>query len=112
MTTWSPRIAPTVTLAIGTNAGGGTLSGTLPRWLRWAASATFDDPGDQQDRNQGYTLTASDGGLVNAVSGSFNITPASADHLQFGQQPTDRTAGTSITPARSPCRWLIRSATW
>src|SRR5207253_539330 len=47
----------------------------------------------------GYTLSASDGTLVGTTSGAFNITPAAADHLVFGQQPTDTAAGTAISPA-------------
>ena len=47
----------------------------------------------------GYTLTASDGSLGGGTSSSFNITPAAADHLAFGQQPINTTAGVAISPA-------------
>src|SRR5439155_16636896 len=47
----------------------------------------------------GYTLAASDGSLGGATSSTFNITPAAADHLVFGVQPTNTVAGVAIGPA-------------
>src|SRR5262249_32300482 len=47
----------------------------------------------------GYTLTASDGTLGGATSTSFNITQGAANHLAFGVQPTNTTAGAAISPA-------------
>ena len=47
----------------------------------------------------GYTLAAADGSLAGTTSGSFNITPAAADHLAFGVQPSTSVAGVSISPA-------------
>src|SRR5207245_1755995 len=44
-----------------------------------------------------YTIVASSTGLGGATSSSFNITSAAADHLAFGQQPTN--ASFTITPA-------------
>ena len=86
-----------VTVAIGTNPGGGTLSGTLTL----AASggvATFNNLSiDKAGVN--YTLTASDGNLSSAISGTFNITPAAAYQLAFSSQPGNTTAGASISPA-------------
>ena len=75
-----------VTVAIGTNAGGGTLSGTTTV----AASggvASFSTLSIDRVGN-GYTLTAADGGLTGATSGSFNITLSTATHLVFGVQPS------------------------
>src|SRR5204863_8847920 len=80
-----------VTVAIGTNPGSGTLSGTKTV----AASggiATFSTLSIDKT-GVGYTLAASDGSLSGATSGTFNITPAAADHLGFGVQPSDAVAG-------------------
>jgi hypothetical protein len=86
-----------VTVAIGTNAGGGTLSGTLTvpasGGVATFSNLSIDRPGN------GYTLTASDGSLTGATSGTFNITAPGADHLAFGVQPGDTVAGTAIAPA-------------
>ena len=61
-----------VTLAIGTNPAGGTLSGT-----RTVAAvngvATFNNLSIDK-AGVGYTLTATDGSLTSATSGTFNIT--------------------------------------
>jgi autotransporter-associated beta strand protein len=86
-----------VTVAIGTNPGGGTLSGTTTV----AASggiATFNTLSINKT-GTGYTLTAADGSLTGTTSGSFNITPAVADHLGFGVQPSTAVAGVAISPA-------------
>ncbi len=62
----------TVTLAIGTNPGGGTLSGTTSVALGNGV-ATFS--GLSIDRaGNGYTLTASTSGLKSAASSPFNVT--------------------------------------
>src|SRR5213078_3121620 len=48
----------------------------------------------------GYTLAAtSRPSLTGDTSGTFNITPAAADHLTFLQQPTNTVAGVAISPA-------------
>jgi uncharacterized repeat protein (TIGR03803 family) len=44
-----------------------------------------------------YTITASDGSLVSAVSDDFTVTPAAASQLLFVQQPQDTTAGQTIS---------------
>src|SRR5205807_17405 len=63
-----------VTIAIGTNPGAGTLSGTATvAAVAGAAKFTnlsIDNPGI------GYTLTATDGALIMATSSAFNITGA------------------------------------
>jgi hypothetical protein len=60
-----------VTVAIGTNAGGGTLTGTLASTASAGEAAftdlTIDKHGD------GYTLTASATGLTSATSAAFNV---------------------------------------
>ena len=86
-----------VTLAITTNPGGGTLSGST---TVAAASgvATFSNLSINK-AGTGYVLTATDGALTSAASNGFNITPGAAAQLAFGQQPTNATAGASISPA-------------
>ncbi len=39
------------------------------------------------------------GGLSGVNSGSFTVSPTAADHLAFGVQPSDTTAGAAISPA-------------
>src|SRR5438093_6216746 len=66
-----------ITAAIGTNPGGGTLSGTLTV----AASsgvATFGNLSINK-AGTGYTLTANRGSHRSATSSTFNITAAGAD---------------------------------
>src|SRR4029077_1045227 len=87
----------TVTLAIGTNAGGGTLSGTTAV-AAVGGVATF--PGLSVNKaGAGYTLTAGATGVTSATSAAFVITPGSATQLAFTVQPTNTAAGASITPA-------------
>ena len=86
-----------VTLAIGTNPGTGTLSGTTTRNAS-AGIATFNNLSINQ-AGTGYTLSASSIGLTNGTSSSFNITAGNAMKLAFVQQPTDTVAGTPIAPA-------------
>src|SRR3989442_5496776 len=47
------------------------------------------------------TQTKISGGTLTAIASSptVNVNPAAANKLAFGQQPTNATAGTSITPA-------------
>ncbi|HUP00815.1 MAG TPA: invasin domain 3-containing protein, partial [Gemmatimonadota bacterium] len=63
-----------VTLSIGTNPGGGTLSGTTTR-TAVNGVATFNDLSIDK-AGTGYTLVADGGGLAGATSSAFNITPA------------------------------------
>ncbi len=86
-----------VTVAIGTNPGGGTLSGTATV-AAVGGVATFSTLSINK-AGTGYTLTASDGALTGATSGAFNITPAAANHLAFGVQPASTVAGVAISPA-------------
>jgi hypothetical protein len=66
-----------VTLAIGTNPGAGTLSGTATQ-AAGAGIATF--PGMSINRSgTGYTLTAAATGVTGATSASFNITAAAVN---------------------------------
>jgi YVTN family beta-propeller protein len=87
----------TVTVAIGTNPGAGTLSGTATA-AAVGGIATF--PGLSIDRTgAGYTLTASATGVSQATSAPFDITPGPAAELRFTAEPTSVAAGAPITPA-------------
>ena len=86
-----------VTMAIDTNPGGGTLSGTLTK-NAVSGTATFNDLSIDKT-GTGYKLRATATGLTQAVSNAFNITPGTPSQLVFGQQPTTTDAGATITPA-------------
>ncbi len=92
-----PTFTGTVTVALGTNPGGGTLSGsaTVP-----AASGVATFTGLSIDKSGvGYTLTAAATGLATGTSATFNIVAGAATHLAFTVQPSNATAGAAITPA-------------
>src|SRR5207249_2195624 len=76
-----------VLLAIGTNAGGGTLSGTTSI-VASGGIATFSNLSVNKAA-AGYTLAAVDGIHTSATSNPFNILVAPANHLVFGVQPTN-----------------------
>jgi hypothetical protein len=86
-----------VTVAIGTNANSGTLSGTK---TTGAASgvATFSTL-SIDSAGTSYTLTATAAGLTDATSSTFDIVPGTATQLRFAQQPSNATAGAAIAPA-------------
>ena len=87
-----------VFLAIGTNAGSGTLGGTL-RTRATDGIATFSDL-TLNAQGSGYTLAATATGLTGATSSAFNITGVGpATKLGFLAQPTNVTAGASIAPS-------------
>src|SRR5262249_59690818 len=46
-----------------------------------------------------YTIGATSAGLGGATSNPFTVSAAAADHLAFGQQPSNTTAGAAINPA-------------
>jgi hypothetical protein len=88
----------TITLAIGTNAGGGTLSGTTTV-AAVDGVATFSDLSIDQV-GTGYRLAASSTGLTGATSGLFDITaPPAPTALAFTVQPGNVGAGAAISPA-------------
>jgi hypothetical protein len=82
-----------VTLAIGNNPGGATLSGatTMPAV---AGVANFSVSLDRM--GSGYTFTASASGLTGATSAAFDIAPGAASQLAFTAQPGTATAGSSL----------------
>jgi hypothetical protein len=85
-----------VTLDIGNNPVGGTLSGTVSMTVVDGV-ATFTDLSIDK-AGSGYTLVATSSGSTGAASSGFTITPAAADHLVFLRQPTDTGAGQPISP--------------
>jgi hypothetical protein len=95
-TVTSPR--EDITVAIGNNAGGGTLGGTLTvRTGMGTGISTFSNLNINK-AGSGYTLTASATGLTMATSAGFDITHAAADHLVFTVQPSTTQFNQPITP--------------
>src|SRR5207237_239277 len=86
-----------ITVAIGANPGGGTLSGTTTA-AAVAGVATFSNLSIDKS-SPGYTLTAASGALTGASSVAFNVTPAAATKVAFAVQPASATAGAAIAPA-------------
>jgi YVTN family beta-propeller protein len=85
-----PTASDVVTLAIGTNNGGGTLFGTATQ-MAIDGIATF--PGLSIDKaGTGYTLFATSPGLKSALSHPFDITGTSPTGLGFLLQPPSATA--------------------
>jgi hypothetical protein len=86
-----------VTVAIGTNPGGGTLSGTATAAAA-SGMATFATLSINKS-GTGYTLTAASGSLTGATSAAFNIVAGAATQLAFTVQPANTAAGVAITPS-------------
>src|SRR4029077_8214010 len=85
-----------VAIALGTNPGGSTLSGTTPV-AAVGGVATFTDLSLNKAAT-GYALTANATGFSAVTSSAFDITPGTATQLLFSQQPTSTVAGQPITP--------------
>lgn len=86
-----------ITLGLGNNPGGGTLSGTT---VVSAAGGVASFSGMSLARTgSGYTLTASATGLTPATSASFNVTPGAASRLAFTVQPSRASVGLPLSPA-------------
>lgn len=83
-------------LAIGTNPGGGTLSGTNPQ-MAVGGVASFANLSIDRS-GVGYTLVASGGGLPAATSGTFTIRPGTAAALAFDVAPGPIAAGSPFAP--------------
>ena len=86
-----------VTIAIGSNPGGGTLTGT-PSVTTSGGLASFgnlriDRPGNP------YTLVASAPSLASGTSAGFAVSPGAAVRMAFTTQPGDAAAGARLTPA-------------
>src|SRR5205807_2719 len=86
-----------VTVAIGTNAGGGTLSGTTTV-AAVGGIATFSTLSIDKT-GTGYTLTAADASLGAGTSSPFNIPPFPARRSSDLVLPSNTVAGVSINPA-------------
>src|SRR5207245_1302242 len=92
-----PTFTGNVTVALGANPSGGTLSGTA---TVAAVSGVATFPGLSIDKSGvGYTLTAAASGLAPGTSVTFNVTAGAATQLVFTVQPSNATAGLAITPA-------------
>ncbi len=91
------NFAGTVTVAIGTNPGGGSLSGTLSVSAT-AGVAEFTTLSINRSGN-GYTLTANASGVALIASSAFNVNAGPASVLVFSAQPQTTTAGAMLTPA-------------
>jgi adhesin/invasin len=96
-----PAFTGSVTLAIGTNPGGGVLAGTTTV-TAVAGVATFSDLSINRV-GTGYTLVASASGLTDATSASFDVSvgPASGVLTTIAADPTslpaDGATGSAIT---------------
>jgi len=86
----------TITVAIGTNAGGGTIAGTLT--LTPSGGVASSSNVWINKTGNGYTLTATASPLTGATSSSFNITPAAIDHFHVTGITDPVVAGTTTTP--------------
>jgi len=94
-----------ITVAIGTNPSGGTLSGTTSV-NAVSGVATFSTL-SINNAGTGYTLTASASGLTGATSTSFNITappPPPATNLAFTTQPQSTQAGQTMPAVKVTAR--------
>ena len=86
-----------VTITLGSNPGGATLSGTN---LEAAVNGVATFANLHLDKaGAGYTLVATAPALTGASSGSFNVTAAGATVLGFTIQPSTTVAGAAISPA-------------
>jgi hypothetical protein len=84
-----------VTIAIGTNPGGGTLSGTLTR-AAVAGVAAFNNLSIDRNAN-GYRLVASAPGLSNGTSSTFNVTTVTSVLVGAGDIADCGTSGDEAT---------------
>src|SRR5206468_3432220 len=86
-----------ITVAIGTNPGGGTLSGTATVSAVSGVAAFSNLSIDKA--GVGYTLAAASGGLDGTSAAAGTSTPAAASRLAVTVQPTNATADVAISPA-------------
>jgi hypothetical protein len=85
-----------VVMTISTNPGGGTLTGTTTV-AAVAGVANFSNLHIDKV-GTGYRLAATAGAVSN-ISNAFSILAGTATHLVFTVQPSNTTAGATITPA-------------
>src|SRR6266700_933495 len=88
-----------VTVALASNPGGSTLSGTTTVGAVDGIAIFYNLSLDKT--GVGYTLTASasGGGLAAPTSAAFDVAPGPATQLVFGTQPGTTVADHNITPA-------------
>ena len=86
-----------VTVAIKTNPGGGTLTGTTTV-SAFGGTAVFSSL-IVDKAGTGYTLSASANGLAQATSAAFDVIPGAPANLGFTTQPATSEAGASLSPA-------------
>ena len=86
-----------ITLSLGNNAGGGTLSGTTTV-NAVNGVATFSDLSIDK-AGAGYTLAATSAGPFSTTSTPFTVVAASPTQLAFVVQPTDTGAGSFSQPS-------------
>lgn len=88
----------TITVAIGSNPGGGTLSGTLSA-AAFAGIATFNNLSINNAGN-GYTLVATAAGLTGATSAAFNVNPVTpvTPGVPVLTSPSNGATGQSVSP--------------
>ena len=86
-----------ITLAISTNPGGGTLSGTSTI-SAVGGVATFSNLKINK-AGVGYRVRATATGLTAVTSSAFNITAGAANKLEFVAQPTTTQAGRGFSPS-------------
>src|SRR2546425_7728155 len=92
-----PGFTGNVTVAIGTNPAGGTVSGTTTV-AAVSGVATFSNLSIDKS-GTGYTLAAIATGLSDATSAAFTITSGPATHLVLTVQPSTAAANGTIAPA-------------
>src|SRR5207244_4078658 len=92
-----PSFTGSVTIALGSNSGGATLSGTTPVSAAGGVATFFDL--SLNKTGTGYTLTASASGFTTVTSTAFDIIPRTATQHAPTQQPSTIVADAAISPA-------------
>ncbi len=92
-----PTATEPVTITIGANPGGGTLSGTTTV-SAVGGMATFADLSIDK-AGSGYTLDATAPVIQGTASATFDITTGPAAKLAFTVEPSNTQAGNTILPA-------------
>jgi hypothetical protein len=101
----TPAFTQTVTITIGNNPGGSTLSGNATV-AAVGGIATFNNLSLNKTQTA-YTLIAARAGLISDESTPFTITHAVANHLAFTGQPSNAVANVAIAP---PIQVTVRDA--
>src|SRR5438552_1152949 len=112
------RTTTSVTMALGTNPSGASLSGTV-MVAAVNGVATFSTL-SVNDVGTGYTLTASASGLTGATSASFNVTPCAATTpatllvcgaaVQAGRADVIEVQGSLVCSGAAACKLRIENA--